>query len=104
MKIIAALALAVSLNAHAVTNDDQNMCANLAVIGKHAAHANSLGISEANSLAAWASTASENAADKRTEALFEMGVIEIRAVYQSNVINEGEGYWTGYAACMGAMK
>lgn len=103
MKIIAALALAVSINAHAALGDQQ-LCANLAPIGRSAAVANSRGISEANALSAWSDTASANAVDKNAEALFAMGVMEIRAVYQSNVINEGEGYWTGYATCMRAMK
>jgi hypothetical protein len=103
MKIIAALALAVSLNAHAALGD-QNMCANLADIGRSAATANSRGISEANALSAWSETARGTYDDKRADALFEMGVIEIRAVYQNNIINDGEGYWTGYAACMRALK
>jgi hypothetical protein len=103
MKIIAALALAVSINAHAGLGDQQ-LCANLADIGRSAASANSRGISEANALAAWAETARAAYDDKHAEALFAMGVIEIRAVYQSNVINDGEGYWTGYAACMRAMR
>lgn len=103
MKIFAALALAVSINAHAAIGD-QNICANLAAIGRSAASANSRGVSEANALSAWSETARASYEDKRAEALFEMGVIEIRAVYQNNVINDGEGYWTGYASCMRALK
>jgi hypothetical protein len=103
MKIIAALALVVSMTANAAP-EDQQLCANLADIGRSAASANSRGISEANALSAWSETARVNSEDKRVEALFAMGVIEIREVYRVGVLNEGEGYWTGYAACMRAMK
>jgi hypothetical protein len=103
MKMIAAFSLVVSLNAHAGLGDQQ-LCANLSDIGRSAASANSRGISEANALAAWAETATYNSTDKRAEAFFTMGVIEIREVYRVGVINEGEGYWTGYVACMRALK
>jgi hypothetical protein len=103
MKIIAALALAVSLNAHAALGD-QNVCANLADIGRSAATANSRGITEANALSAWSDSARASYDDKRADALFEMGVIEIREVYRIGAVNEGDGYWIGYASCMRAMK
>lgn len=103
MKIFAALALAVSLNVYAASGDQQ-VCATLADIGRSAASANSRGISEANALSAWSDTAHASYDHKRADALFSMGVIEIRAVYQLGALNEGDGYWIGYASCMRAMK
>jgi hypothetical protein len=103
MKMIAALALAVSLNAHAA-NSEQSVCANMAAIGKSAAYANASGVSEWDALRAWQNTSSDGVQGRASDAVFEMGVIEIRAVYDANVTQESVGYWTAYSACMGAMK
>jgi hypothetical protein len=100
VKIIAALLLLVSLSANAAQGD-QRVCAKMAEIGKSAATANAKGVSEWDALRMWQGTTGRANA---SEAVFEMGVVEIRAVYRSGDLFEGEGYWTAYDACMGAMQ
>lgn len=103
MKILAVVALAFSINAYAAAGDQQ-VCANLADIGRNAATANSRGITEANALSAWSDAARASYDDKRADAVFQMGVIEIREVYRRGAVNEGDGYWIGYSSCMQAMR
>jgi hypothetical protein len=100
MKILASLALAVSLSANAAGND-QNVCAHFAEIGRSAAHANAKGVSEWGALRAWQNLA-DSATGRASDAVFAMGVLEIRAVYKNGDVDEGVGYWTAYNACMGA--
>lgn len=103
MKIIATLLLAVSLNAHA-QGDPQRICATLADIGKSAAYANANRVTEAESLEAWQYSSNDGAKGSAADAVFQMGVIEIRAVYQSDDTDTGVGYWTAYKACMAELK
>jgi hypothetical protein len=104
MKIKKALAAALLIAAASAHASDQNVCANLAAIGKSAAYANSLGLSEWDALRAWNKSASEGPSGRASDAVFTMGVIEIRAVYRAGDTSEAVGYWTAYNACMGAMK
>lgn len=103
MKILAALALAVSLNACA-DGRAQNVCANLAEIGRSAAYGNAKGVTEWDALRTWQNVSSDSAKGRASDAVFAMGVVEIRAVYRSNDKSEALGYWTAYDACMGAMN
>jgi hypothetical protein len=103
MKILSTLILVVSINAHAAPTD-QSVCANLANIGRSAASANASRISEWDALRAWQDTTADGVQDHASDAVFEMGVIEIRAVYHNDVTSEGVGYWTAYRACMEAMQ
>lgn len=108
MKIIASLLLAVSFGAHA-TGSAQDVCSNLAEVGKSAAYANSKGIWESEALSAWQNSSypdggSSAGKDKHADAVFTMGVIEIRAVYRKKIVDEGDGYWTAYEACMSALR
>ena len=103
MKTLAALLMAVSITAHA-QGDAQKVCAVLADVGKSAAYANASGVTEFQSLEAWQYSSADGAKGTASDAVFQMGIIEIRAVYRNNDTDQGTGYWTAYNACMASLK
>jgi hypothetical protein len=108
MKIFAALALAVAINAHAETmfvSKPQTICATLAHVGESAATSNSMGYEESLAKAMWADSVQRSVTDNAyADSITKVGYIEIRAVYSKDIVLPGEGYWTAYAACMETLK